>query len=303
MDIRSSLRQAEEEQKRAEEEAAEESALDLIDGLGLSARTLNTLKNVGVARTAEVVAMAKPDLMRINGFGEKSYEELHQRLVALGFVEAPVEEPPEVEEPAIVEEVEEEAPPAPVVDEVQEPEAASVEAEAVEEAPEAEEPESVPQAPETVAEQAEEEEEAVPEPEPAAPEPEPVVEAVAQEETVEAPAVEAEPEPEPAAPVPMEVETPVAAELAPEAVFAAEVVPVGGPPREEEADGSSSIHDLPEDIWSIRRASRSGQPGQIRFAEDIEGLRGGVTSRRERRGESRGGRRRGGRAGRRRVRR
>ncbi len=238
VDIRSSIRQAEEKQK-ADEAAAEAAAPDLIDDLELTTRTLNTLKNVGVTTISEVVAMPKPDLMRINGFGEKSYTELRERLIALGLVEAPEE---------------------PVEAEVQEP--------------------AGPEA--ATEEEVVEEEVAVP------------VEVAAKTAAIEA---------EPAADgvEPVEVEVPVEAGLVPEAVFAAEVVPVGGP-REEEVDRSSSIHDLPEDIWSIRRSSRPDQPGQIRFAEDIEGLRGGVTSRRERRGEARGGRRRS-RAGRRRVRR
>ena len=238
VDIRSSIRQAEEKQK-ADEAAAEAAAPDLIDDLELTTRTLNTLKNVGVTTISEVVAMPKPDLMRINGFGEKSYTELRERLIALGLVEAPEE---------------------PVEAEVQEP--------------------AGPEA--ATEEEVVEEEVAVP------------VEVAAKTAAIEA---------EPAADgvEPVEVEVPVEAGLVPEAVFAAEVVPVGGP-REEEVDRSSSIHDLPENIWSIRRSSRPDQPGQIRFAEDIEGLRGGVTSRRERRGEARGGRRRS-RAGRRRVRR
>ncbi len=238
VDIRSSIRQAEEKQK-ADEAAAEAAAPDLIDDLELTTRTLNTLKNVGVTTISEVVAMPKPDLMRINGFGEKSYTELRERLIALGLVEAPEK---------------------PVEAEVQEP--------------------AGPEA--ATEEEVVEEEVAVP------------VEVAAKTAAIEA---------EPAADgvEPVEVEVPVEAGLVPEAVFAAEVVPVGGP-REEEVDRSSSIHDLPEDIWSIRRSSRPDEPGQIRFAEDIEGLRGGVTSRRERRGEARGGRRRS-RAGRRRVRR
>ena len=254
VDIRSSVRQAEEEEQRAEQEAAAAAAADMIENLGLSTRTLNTLKNVGVTTMSGVAAMAKPDLMRINGFGEKSYDELRERLIAVGLVEAPEPEPePEPEE---VEEVEEA-----VAEEV----AVPVEAEVAEEdsdVVEAEEPQ-----PETV--------EAEPEPVEAAAEATPV--------EVELPVEAAEPAP----PVP-------------EAVFAAEVVQVGA--SREEEDRSSSIHDLPEDIWSVRRAARADQPGQIRFAEDIEGLRGGVTARRDRRGEGRSGRRRP-KAGRRRARR
>ena len=70
-------------------------------------------------------------------------------------------------------------------------------------------------------------------------------------------------------------------------------VPEPEPKREREpvgvAERSASLRDVPEAIWSIRRARRSAapdsnEPGQIRFAEDIAGLRGGVTaSRRGRR--------------------
>ena len=57
------------------------------------------------------------------------------------------------------------------------------------------------------------------------------------------------------------------------------------------AEQSASLRDLPEDVWQVRRPrvrrpvrSDSDAPGRIRFAEDIAGLRGGVTaSRRNRR--------------------
>ncbi len=54
--------------------------------------------------------------------------------------------------------------------------------------------------------------------------------------------------------------------------------------EEEEIDSGSDISDVPEDIWSIHRAGVSGSQsgGMIRFAEDIEDLRGGVTARRGR---------------------
>ena len=43
-----------------------------------------------------------------------------------------------------------------------------------------------------------------------------------------------------------------------------------------------ALRDLPEDVWTIP-AARGGDAGGIRFAEDIAGLRGGVTVRRSRR--------------------
>ena len=87
-------------------------------------------------------------------------------------------------------------------------------------------------------------------------------------------------------------QTPVAA--APPEV--AEPLPVPEPivpePAQEPAEEqSASLRDLPEDVWQVRRPrvrrpirSDDDAPGRIRFAEDIAGLRGGVTaSRRNRR--------------------
>ena len=61
--------------------------------------------------------------------------------------------------------------------------------------------------------------------------------------------------------------------------------------EEPEPEPTTSLRDLPEDVWQVRRPrvrrpirSDSDDPGRIRFAEDIAGLRGGITaSRRNRR--------------------
>lgn len=66
---------------------------------------------------------------------------------------------------------------------------------------------------------------------------------------------------------------------------------VDEPQSDPDADQSTSLRDLPEDVWQVRRPrvrrpvrSDDDAPGRIRFAEDIAGLRGGVTaSRRNRR--------------------
>ncbi|MEC9321034.1 MAG: transcription termination factor NusA [Chloroflexota bacterium] len=52
--------------------------------------------------------------------------------------------------------------------------------------------------------------------------------------------------------------------------------------EEEEDSFGSDLSNVPEDIWSIHRAGTGGSQsaGVIRFAEDIEDLRGGVTARR-----------------------
>ena len=82
----------------------------------------------------------------------------------------------------------------------------------------------------------------------------------------------------------------------PEAVVeAVEPLPIPEPVLESvqaaKEEQVTSLRDLPEDIWQVRRArvrrpvqSDADAPGRIRFAEDIAGLRGGVTaSRRGRR--------------------
>ena len=56
-----------------------------------------------------------------------------------------------------------------------------------------------------------------------------------------------------------------------------------GAKRREEEAAMPSLRDLPEDVWSIPTAPGQSDAGGIRFAEDIAGLRGGVTIRRSRR--------------------
>ena len=45
---------------------------------------------------------------------------------------------------------------------------------------------------------------------------------------------------------------------------------------------TSSLRDVPDDVWSLRRRRSEPEPGRIRFAEDIVGLRSGPPSRRDR---------------------
>ncbi len=93
-------------------------------------------------------------------------------------------------------------------------------------------------------------------------------EAVQEEEAEE----EEEPEPEPA----------------PVQVYEFDPIPE---PAAAVPDRSTSLRDLPDDVWSLRRRrSSEPEPGRIRFAEDIIGLRGGPPSRRDRDG-GRGNRR------------
>ena len=173
--------------------------------------------------------------------------------------------PVEVEVPA--EDSEIEAEPATVAAELdQTPEAIVTEPAVVEAVAE----EAVEVEPQQVAEQVE----------PAAAELEPVdavVDPVADEVVEDAPQPEVSPVTEPPAEVvePLPAIEPVVAE----------------PEPDPDTDQSTSLRDLPEDVWQVRRPrvrrpvrSDDDAPGRIRFAEDIAGLRGGVTaSRRNRR--------------------
>ncbi len=105
-------------------------------------------------------------------------------------------------------------------------------------------------------------------------EPEQAVEAEPEAVQEEEEAVEEEEEPEP--------------EPAPVQVYEFDPIPE---PAAAVPDRSTSLRDLPDDVWSLRRRrSSEPEPGRIRFAEDIAGLRGGPPSRRDRDG-GRGNRR------------
>ena len=104
-------------------------------------------------------------------------------------------------------------------------------------------------------------------------------------EATEQTAAEQEPtqaETEPVAAEEPEVKVPVEAELA-EALFEQEQAHQEPEPV---AVAAQSLSELPDEVWTVRRPPVSAEPGQIRFAEDIEELRPDGPGRR------RGGRRR-----------
>ncbi|MBT3943311.1 MAG: DNA-directed RNA polymerase subunit alpha, partial [Chloroflexi bacterium] len=57
-----------------------ETATTPVESLDLSARTLNCLKRAGIHRVGEVLKMPRRDLLRIRNFGQKSLDELYERL-------------------------------------------------------------------------------------------------------------------------------------------------------------------------------------------------------------------------------
>jgi DNA-directed RNA polymerase subunit alpha len=74
--------------KEPEEEASPAAGLGispdvyntLVETLALSARTLNCLKRAGINRVGEVLSMSKGELLKIRNFGQKSLDELYDKL-------------------------------------------------------------------------------------------------------------------------------------------------------------------------------------------------------------------------------
>ncbi len=54
-----------------------------VESLNLTARTLNCLKRVSIHKVGEILEQSRADLLRIRNFGEKSLEELDQRLAEI----------------------------------------------------------------------------------------------------------------------------------------------------------------------------------------------------------------------------
>lgn len=73
-----------------------------IDDLDLSVRTRNSLKRANVTKVGEVLEMSEEELLTIRNFGQKSLQELQERLRELGLVATPPaeEEVEGQEEPA-----------------------------------------------------------------------------------------------------------------------------------------------------------------------------------------------------------
>ena len=56
-----------------------------VESLGLSARTLNCLKRASIHKVGEVLERSRSDLLRIRNFGERSLEELDEKLALIGI--------------------------------------------------------------------------------------------------------------------------------------------------------------------------------------------------------------------------
>ncbi|MDO8531957.1 MAG: DNA-directed RNA polymerase subunit alpha [Dehalococcoidia bacterium] len=71
----------------------------LIEKLGLSARTLNCLKRNNTNKVGEVLEKSREELLSMRNFGEKSLDELYDRLRSMGLL-SPEEKPADSKEGA-----------------------------------------------------------------------------------------------------------------------------------------------------------------------------------------------------------
>jgi DNA-directed RNA polymerase subunit alpha len=98
-------------QMKAEERAIRLSIPDekynmSVEQLDLSVRTMNCLRRSNITTVGELIGKGAKELMKLRNFGQKSYQEIEDRLSTIGLSLAPKVEP---EEAAPAEETEEEA--------------------------------------------------------------------------------------------------------------------------------------------------------------------------------------------------
>jgi len=60
-----------------------------IEDLELSVRAFNCLKRAGITKVGQVLEMSESELLNVRNFGQKSLDELRQRLVSRGYIVGP----------------------------------------------------------------------------------------------------------------------------------------------------------------------------------------------------------------------
>ena len=76
-----------------------------VDQLDLSVRTMNCLRRSNIATVGELIGKGTKELLKLRNFGQKSYQEIEDRLASIGLsldpkTSADEEEEEEEEEPA-----------------------------------------------------------------------------------------------------------------------------------------------------------------------------------------------------------
>ena len=72
-----------------------------IERLDLSPRTLNCLKRAHITKVGEVLEMSDDELLKIRNFGDKSLEELREKLIERGITPAGQQDDEGAEEPGV----------------------------------------------------------------------------------------------------------------------------------------------------------------------------------------------------------
>lgn len=67
-----------------------------IEELSLSVRAYNCLKRSGLMTVGQVLEKSEDELLTLRNFGRKSYDELKNRLIELGYLQPELEEPEEI---------------------------------------------------------------------------------------------------------------------------------------------------------------------------------------------------------------
>jgi DNA-directed RNA polymerase subunit alpha len=77
-----------------------------VEKLDLSVRTMNCLRRSNIATVGELIGKGAKELLKLRNFGQKSYQEIEERLASLGLSLTPSVEQGEEEDFEAVEEAE-----------------------------------------------------------------------------------------------------------------------------------------------------------------------------------------------------
>ena len=86
-----------EEKKALRESIPEDLYNMLVEQLDLSVRAMNCLRRSGINTIGELISTGEKELMSLRNFGQKSRQEIDERLKALGLSLSPVVEEPEIQ--------------------------------------------------------------------------------------------------------------------------------------------------------------------------------------------------------------
>jgi DNA-directed RNA polymerase subunit alpha len=71
-----------------------------VEQLDLSVRTMNCLRRSSITTVGELIAKGPKELLKLRNFGQKSFQEIENRLTAIGLSLTPKVEQDEEEEKA-----------------------------------------------------------------------------------------------------------------------------------------------------------------------------------------------------------